>query len=279
MRTFSFTALALVAFAANSVLCRIALREATIDPATFSTIRVLSGAATLLAITAWGTERSGRRGPTSWLSAGLLALYAVPFAYAYTRLSAGTGALILFGTVQLTMLSAALRSGETPQMAQWLGLGLASAGLVYLLLPGLSAPPLLDALEMGVAGIGWGLYSLRGRGSPDPLAQTTSNFVRAVPIVLVVSAAAWPRTHVEPQGAWLAAASGSLASGVGYALWYMALRGLTATRAAIVQLAVPVLAAVGGVLFLAEGIDFRLMCAAFLVLGGIALASLPQNRP
>jgi drug/metabolite transporter (DMT)-like permease len=271
MSTMWWTALALVAFAANSILCRMALQQGAVDPATFSTIRVISGAATLLIVTTW-TQGAGWRVAPSWTSAGVLALYAVPFAFAYTRLSVGTGALILFGCVQATMLVAALRSGERPHAAQWLGLGLALTGLVYLVLPGLSAPPLADAALMGIAGLFWGLYSLRGRGTANPLAQTTSNFVRAIPVVLLVSAVALPRFHVEPRGVWLAAASGALASGLGYAAWFAALGGLTATRAAIVQLAVPVIAASGGVLFLQEAISVRLVLSALMILGGIAVA-------
>ncbi len=277
LRTITFTALALVAFAANSVLCRIALSQATIDAATFSTIRLTAGAATLLLITV--LTRGGAPGvETSWISAAMLFLYAVPFSFAYIRLTTGAGALILFGCVQLTMMSAALWSGERPHPLQWLGLGLALGGLVYLVLPGLAAPSLLGASLMALAGFSWGVYSLRGRGAADPLAQTTNNFVRTVPLVVVVSLFTMPQFHVQRKGVLLAVASGALASGLGYVVWYQALRGLTATRAAVVQLLVPILAAVGGVIFLAEAISLRLAVAAVIVLGGIALALIGRER-
>jgi drug/metabolite transporter (DMT)-like permease len=272
MRTLAYTVLALVAFAANSILCRIALVRPAIDPATFSTLRLTSGAATLLLITA--RQGLAWRAASSWRSAGILVLYAVPFAFAYVGLSAATGALILFGTVQATMLIAAVRQGERPDPMQWSGLGLALAGLVYLMLPGVSAPPPAPATLMVIAGIGWGLYSLAGRTSAEnPLARTTGNFVRAVPMVCAINVVALPQFHAELQGMWLAVASGSLASGVGYAIWYAALRGLTATRAAIVQIAVPLIAALGGVFLLGEGVTLRLMVATVLIAGGIGLTT------
>jgi len=282
MRTLAYTVLALVAFAANSILCRIALSQPAVDPATFSSIRLISGAATLLLVTtmARGTgARSSSSSSSSWIAAGVLAAYAVPFAFAYTQLSAGTGALILFGWVQVTMLVAAVASGERPHAAHWIGLSIALAGLVYLVLPGVSAPPPAGAALMSVAGVGWGTYSLLGRGTKHPLAHTTANFVRAVPMGLAVSAVLFRQFHLEASGAWLAVASGSLASGVGYALWYAALRGLSATRAAIVQLAVPVIAAAGGVLFLGEGLSRRFLIATILIIGGIAMTIRSTERP
>ena len=269
VRTIVFTALALVAFAANSVLCRLALQQNAVDPATFTTIRFASGAVVLLAI-AGGRKPLGRS-KGSWISAGILALYAIPFAFAYVRLSAGTGALILFGSVQLTMLTSARRMGERIRRRQAVGLALALIGLVYLVSPGLSAPSLTGSVMMATAGVFWGLYSLRGRGAVDPLMQTTSNFVRCVPLMLLGSLATLPQFHVRPSGAILAVASGALASGLGYVAWFAALRGLTSVKAAVVQLAVPVIAAAGGVLLLSEPIPTRLVVAAILVLGGIAL--------
>ena len=271
MRTLAYTGFALVAFAGNSVLCRLALRNATIDPATFSSIRLTAGAATLLLVAAW--RRKGKpQIEGSWTSAAMLFLYAVPFSFAYTRLSTGTGALILFGCVQLTMLIAALWVGERPNPFQWLGLFIAVGGLVYLLLPGLDAPSLSGAALMAIAGFSWGVYSLRGRRAPDALGQTTSNFVRSVPMVIAVSIVALPQFAVQRGGVLLAIASGAIASGLGYVVWYQALAGLTATRAAIVQLLVPVLASLGGVLFLTEPISLRLTVSTVIVLGGIALA-------
>lgn len=277
LRTISYTALALVAFAANSILCRIALRNATIDAATFSTIRLTAGALTLLLVTRLVRSNAAPIKP-SWLSAGMLFLYAVPFSFAYTMLSAGTGALVLFGSVQITMMVAALWSGERLHPLQWVGLGLALAGLVYLVLPGLEAPPIAGAALMALAGFSWGVYSLRGRGAPNPLAQTTSNFVRSIPFVVVVSLIALPQLHVEQQGVLLAIASGAIASGLGYVVWYRALRGLSAARASIVQLLVPFLAALGGVIFLAETISLRLVLSTVLVIGGIALALQARAR-
>lgn len=276
-RTIGLTVLALTAFAANSILCRVALREGAIDPATFSTVRVVAGAVTLLLIAAGAGERHTRT-PASWVSAGWLALYALPFAFAYARLSAGTGALILFGCVQTTMLIAAVHEGERLRLAQTFGLAASLGGLVYLMLPGLTAPPWLGALLMAVAGVSWGVYSLRGRGVRHPLAQTTTNFVRAVPLVLLGSIVAWRQFHVETIGVALAVASGALASGVGYVIWYAALRGLTAARAAVVQLAVPVLAAAGGVVFLQETISSRLVVSTVMILGGIGLAIAGRER-
>jgi drug/metabolite transporter (DMT)-like permease len=277
MRTISFTAFALVAFAANSVLCRIALRHATIDAATFSTIRLTAGAATLLLIST-RTRRGTSSAKSSWISAGMLFLYAVPFSFAYTRLSTGTGALILFGCVQMTMMIAALLSGERPHPLQWFGLTLALTGLVYLVLPGLEAPSFAGATLMAIAGVSWGVYSLRGRSAVNPLAQTTNNFLRTVPLVLAVSLLARSQFHVERQGILLAIASGALASALGYVVWYEALRGLTATRAAAVQLLVPILAASGGVIFLAEAVSARLLLSAVMVLGGIALTLIGRER-
>jgi drug/metabolite transporter (DMT)-like permease len=276
MRTVVYSTLALIAFASNSVLCRLALQRAAVDPATFTTIRMISGAAMLLLVVAW-TGRHSAQPAGSWAAAGILSLYAVPFSFAYTGLTAGTGALILFGSVQVTMLVAAARAGERPHWGEWIGLIVALAGLVYLVFPGLSAPPPMAAALMAVAGFCWGLYSLRGRSAPNPLALTTSNFVRSVPMVLVASLVMRDRFHAEFRGALLAVASGALTSGLGYVAWYSALRGMTAVRAAVLQLAVPVLAAVGGVVLLAESISTRLVLSTIMVLGGIALAILSRE--
>ncbi len=269
--TVAYATLALLAFAANSILCRLALREATIDPATFSSIRLVSGAAMLLGITPWTRGDTGNATVGSWVSPAMLFLYAVPFSFAYTQLSAGTGALILFGAVQVTMLVTAVGSGDTLRPVQWVGVLGALAGLVYLVLPGLAAPPPSAAALMGIAGVAWGIYTLRGRGLPNPLAQTRVNFVRAVPLVLIVSVLAAPQTHVSARGVLLAVVSGALTSALGYTIWYSALRGLTATRAAVLQLTVPVLAAAGGVVFLMEPMSLRLAVSALLVIGGVAL--------
>ena len=270
-RTVVCTVLALVAFAANSLLCRQALGHTTIDAASFSTIRLASGAVALLAIT-WAGGRGTNRVRGTWGSAAMLFLYAVPFSYAYVSLGAGTGALILFGSVQATMLAAALFAGERPRATQWIGLTVALAGLVYLVMPGLAAPSPVGSALMGIAGAAWGVYSLRGKGASSPLAETAGNFTRSLPLALCVSLATASHGVWSTQGAVLAIVSGALASGLGYVAWYGALSGLTATRAATIQLAVPVLAAAGGVVFLAEQITMRLLVASALILGGVALA-------
>jgi len=272
------TALALIAFAGNSLLCRAALAAPGLDPGLFTGVRLISGAVVLAAIV-----RSRERihaGAGSWAAGVALFVYAAGFSWAYLRLSAGTGALLLFGAVQATMNLAAWQSGERPGPRALAGLGLAIVGLGVLVAPGLAAPPLGAALLMLGAGVAWGIYSLRGRGSRDPLGETATNFLRAaalaVAMLLVMTLAegtvaptAIDRGSLLPLA--YAAISGALASGVGYAIWYTALRGLTATRAALVQLAVPPLAAIGGIALLGEAPTLRLIGATLLILGGIAL--------
>jgi drug/metabolite transporter (DMT)-like permease len=278
MRTVLLTTLALIAFAANSLLCRLALRGQAIDPATFSAIRIVSGALILGFLVRWPSGAPPKPGASSWTSAGLLFLYAAPFSFAYLHLSAGTGALLLFASVQVTMVLAALVRGERPRPIQWVGLTVAIAGLVYLVLPGLAAPDPFSAALMLLAGIAWGLYSLRGRSTTAPLAQTAGNFARAMPMALVLCLVAWPVPSLKASGVLWAVLSGAIASGIGYALWYAALRHLTAMTAAIVQLAVPILAGAGGVLLLREVLTIRLAVAAVLVLGGISMAILGRPR-
>lgn len=256
----------------NSVLCRLALGASTIDAATFSTVRLFSGAFVLLIISAVFKKENSTSPRGSWTSAVLLFLYAVAFSLAYIGLSAGTGALILFGSVQATMLVYALSSGERPHVLEWAGLFVALAGLVYLVFPGLTAPSPFRSALMAVAGISWGFYSLRGRGTRDPLSDTTGNFVRALPFVVVVNLGMLREFSVSARGLVFAVLSGALASGVGYVVWYTALKGLTATRAATVQLIVPVLAALGGVILLSEDVSTRLLFAAMMILGGVGLA-------
>jgi drug/metabolite transporter (DMT)-like permease len=272
VKTLACTVFALVAFAMNSVLCRLALGASAIDAATFSTVRLFSGALTLLLISAAFKKGDSTSPRGSWISAALLFLYAIAFSLAYISLSAGTGALILFGSVQATMLIYALRSGERPYLLEWAGLLLALIGLVYLVFPGLTAPSPSRSALMAVAGISWGFYSLRGRGTRDPLADTTGNFVRATPLVIAVNLVMLRDAHVSTKGFVFAVLSGALASGVGYVVWYTALKGLTATRAATVQLVVPVLAALGGVLLLSESVSTRLLLSALMILGGVGLA-------
>lgn len=277
--TAMLTTLALMAFAANSVLCRIALGQELIDAASFASIRVISGATVLamIALPRWrrvGYER------TDYGAAAALFLYMIFFSYAYVSLSTGTGALILFGAVQLTMLIAALKAGEEFRMLSWIGLALAAVGLIYLVLPGVTAPDPGGAAFMGVAGAAWGWYTLRGRGVGDPLSATANNFIAGIPPVVIVSFITLRSQHTSLPGIVLAMASGALASGLGYVIWFAALRGLPVTRAAVVQLSVPVLAAFGGVMFLSEAVTTRLVVASLAILGGIWLVLMQRSaRP
>lgn len=272
LQTSILTGCTLIAFAANSLLTRMALGAGSIDAASFMTLRLASGAIMLSVIMATIQRKPVVPLQGKWPAALMLFLYAVTFSFAYLQLAAGTGALILFGAVQVTMILIALKQGEKPQPMEWLGLSFALAGLVYLVSPGLAAPPLLGSALMVMAGIAWGIYSLLGRGTKDPVAYTTANFVRTVPLVVVVSVVSVSQLHLTQTGIILALLSGALASGVGYAIWYAALRGLTATRAATVQLAVPVIASIGGILFLQETLTLRVSLASLLILGGIGLA-------
>jgi drug/metabolite transporter (DMT)-like permease len=277
MRVVILTGLAMVAFASNSLLCRLALRQTTIDAASFTFIRVFSGAIALWVIVI--TRKTGRTSAGNWTSALALFAYAAAFSFAYISLSAGTGALLLFGMVQATMIFWGLRKGERLNARQWFGLAIALAGLVALVFPGLSAPPIGGALLMTGAGIAWGIYSLRGKGAGDPTNVTAGNFWRSVVFAAVLSVSLLHWTSLDPVGIRYAIASGAIASGVGYMIWYSAIPGLKATTAATVQLSVPVLAAVGGILFLGESITLRLLLASLLILGGIGLVVLEKRTP
>lgn len=263
----------MVAFAANSVLNRLALQTTPLDAATFTAVRLLSGAL-MLGLIAFVRHRAVTSAG-SWPSAAALFIYAAAFSFAYTVLGAGTGALLLFGVVQLTMIGYGLGRGERFSALQSLGLVAAFGGLVYFVLPGLSAPPLGPAALMALAGAAWGVYSLRGRGSYDPAAVSAGNFVRTLPFVavLVGLVALLPGTALRPDGlgVFYALLSGAVTSGLGYLVWYAALPSLSATRAGAVQLSVPVLAALGGALLLGEPITLRLALASALILGGIFL--------
>jgi drug/metabolite transporter (DMT)-like permease len=276
-RLFLLTASAMIAFAANSVLCRLALRDTDIDPASFTGLRLLSGALILWLLVRLQQHRALSAGG-SWGSALALFAYAAAFSFAYVSLPAGTGALLLFGAVQVTMILGAARGGEHVSLRQVCGLLLAFAGLVILVLPGISAPPWRGSVLMLIAGIAWGLYSLRGRGATDAIAATAGNFLRAVPMAIALSAFSLAYSPLDPRGALYAVLSGAIASGLGYAVWYTALRGLRAVSAASVQLSVPVIAAVGGVIFLGEIVTLRLLFAGLAILGGIAVVLLSPAR-
>jgi len=278
MRVAILIVFVLLAFAANALLCRIALGRELIDPVSFTTLRLLSGAIILVPLARLaGESRASQRRAGSWLSALALFGYAIPFSLAYLSLDTGMGALILFGCVQATMIGFALLSGERPRPLEWLGLATALGGLVYLVSPGITAPDPLGALLMSTAGIAWGVYSLRGRSVTTPVASTAGNFARTVPMAVIASAVALSFVHAERTGIVLALVSGALTSGLGYVLWYRALRSLTSTRAAIVQLPVPVIAALGGVACLAEQLSPRLVIASALILGGVAIAVLTHS--
>jgi drug/metabolite transporter (DMT)-like permease len=268
-RILVLTALAMVAFASNSILCRAALRETSIDAASFTSIRLVSGAATL-----WLIARAGRRaraGAGNWISAAALWGYAAAFSFAYLELTAATGALLLFGAVQATMIGHGIWTGERLRGPQLVGLFLALGGLTGLFLPGLAAPPPLGAVLMTGAGVAWGIYSLRGRGAGDPMGITAGNFLRAVPMAALVSAFAASRSSLDRAGCLYAISSGALASGVGYAIWYTVLPSLKATQAATVQLSVPVLATLAGIVLLGEPVTLRFLLASACILGGIGL--------
>ncbi len=280
MRTLLTTSLAMVAFAANSVLTRLALDPPDIDAASFTGLRLASGAVTLLVVARAGGRRRTPVDRGDWTSAAALFAYAALFSFAYLELPAGTGALILFALVQVTMITWGIVRGERPRPLQWLGILLALGGLAYLVSPGMAAPSPFGTVAMAGAGVAWGVYSLRGRGPGDPVVRTTDNFVRSVPMVAVLGAVALAGVDLEPRGVLLAIASGAAASGLGYVIWYDALRGLTATRAAAVQLTVPVIASVGGLLFLGEAFTPRLAIATVLILGGVgATLSARSRRP
>lgn len=266
----------MLAFAANSLLCRLALKQTGIDPASFTLVRIASGALALWLIVRVRDGRPAVAG--SWPSALALFAYAATFSFAYVSLTAGTGSLLLFGAVQITMIGVGMYRGERLRPRQTAGLACALAGLVGLLLPGLSAPPWQGSLLMLAAGAAWGVYSLRARGSGDPLQATAGNFLRAVAFAAALGLVMSPWRALDAAGVGWAVASGALASGVGYAIWYTALSALNVTSAASVQLSVPVIAALGGIVLLGEPLTWRLVIASSAILGGIALVIARPSR-
>ena len=280
--TALLTALAMLAFAGNSLLCRLALKGTTIDAGTFTLARVAAAAAVLWLIV-MARRQAGRNGAGAmvlggnWVSALALFCYAAAFSFAYERLSAGSGALLLFAAVQATMIGYGLYTGEPLRPQQWVGLALALTGLVWLMLPSLATPPLASSLLMIAAGIAWGVYSLRGKRVADPVETTAGNFVRAVPMALALVAAIQAQRSMDGTGLAYAVVSGALTSGLGYVIWYTAVPRLRAATAATVQLSVPVIAAVGGIALLGETLTLRLALSAAAVLGGIALVILGKR--
>lgn len=269
MKTVSCTLFALIAFAGNSVLCRMALGDSTIDPPSFTVVRLLSGIVMLMIVLKFTarTKRSFANG--SWISAFMLFLYAIAFSFAYISLDTGTGALVLFGAVQMTMVFISFMRGNRMHISEWVGILIAVTGFVYLVLPSVTTPTFLGFVLMSAAGIAWGIYTLNGRTSMDPLRDTAFNFARTIPFIIALALLAIPSIHLSAEGVMLAVFAGGIASGIGYTIWYVALGGLSATEAAVVQLLVPVIAAVGGLVFLSEAMTVRLVLAAVMILGGI----------
>jgi len=278
INTILSTILAMIAFAANSVLCRLALGENSIDASGFTSIRLISGALVLYIILIASSTNQKPNSKGSWLSALMLFTYAAAFSFAYITLDTGTGALILFGAVQITMILHTVISGNRLHIFEWLGMIIAFAGFVYLVLPGVSAPPLSGFLLMSLAGIAWGVYTLRGRDTTDPKSDTSYNFLRSIPFVIALLIFSIKDLTLSSQGVWLAILSGGITSGIGYVIWYIALRRLSTTIAAVVQLSVPLLAAIGGVLFVTEDISVRLIFSTVLILGGIFIVIFSRKQ-
>src|SRR5205814_2420492 len=275
-RVFFLTLLAMIAFASNSLLCRAALKQTSIDAATFTFVRIFSGAIALWLILTM--RKTTSQSSSNWISALALFAYAAAFSFAYDSLSAGSVALLLFGAVQATMILWGFRKGERLRAIQIVGLIVAVAGLLLLVFPGLSAPPLIGSILMVSAGVAWGVYSLRGKAVRDATASTAGNLLRAVPFAALVSVIMLSKMHLDSLGVMYAVISGAITSGLGYVMWYAALTGLKAASAATVQLSVPVLAATGGILLLGEPITLRYVIASIAVLGGIFLVVIEKRK-
>ncbi len=275
-RLVFLTSLAMLAFAGNSLLCRVALKNTGIDAASFTSIRLISAALTLWLVVRVSSKSNSGQG--NWPSALALFAYAAGFSFAYINLTAATGALLLFGAVQTTMSGFGIWRGERLLKLQLFGLVLALGGLIGLTLPGLSAPPLASSLLMIGAGIAWGIYSLRGKGAGDPTLVTAGNFLRTVPITLALSILMAAQISWDSAGILYAIMSGAVTSGMGYAIWYKALPALKATQAATVQLSVPVIAAIGGIVLLGEPLTLRLVLASIAIISGIALVILERKK-
>ena len=281
MRLLFITTITMIAFAANSVFGRLALGSGAIDPAGYSLVRLGTGAimlALLVAMRPGGSALAARFSHGTWASAAALFGYAAAFSFAYLWLDTGVGALILFACVQGTMIGWSIAKGEHPTTLEWLGLAIAFAAFIWLVSPGLSAPDPAGAVLMALSGVAWGVYSLRGRGQADPLAATAGNFVRSVPFAIVLVAFFLTRLEASAWGIALATASGAVTSALGYALWYRALRELTPTQGAIVQLTVPAIATAGGILFMGEVLTLRFIVCSVAILGGVAIAILARQR-
>lgn len=274
-----YTALALIAFAGNSILCRLALSEDSIDAASFTSIRLISGFAALAIIVGFPRKRESKPEKTrSWLPALLLFSYAVTFSFGYLSLDTGTGALILFGAVQSTMIIASLVSGNRLRFVEWIGMLCAFSGFTYLVAPTVNTPSFSGFIMMTLSGIAWGLYTLIGRGSSAPVLENHYNFLKTLPFIGIMLVFTFRDVNLSHEGILLAIISGGLASGLGYAFWYAALKGLSITHAAVLQLFVPIIAALGGVFFSGETISLRLFLSTLLVIGGILIVILSARR-
>jgi drug/metabolite transporter (DMT)-like permease len=273
LKTIGYTIAALIAFAANSVLGRMALKDNAIDASSFTAIRLLSGALMLFILYTLFNSKDQKnkqeKKAGNWKAPLMLFVYAITFSFAYISLDTGTGALVLFGAVQLTMIIASLISGHKLHKAEWVGIIVSFSGLAYLIYPTITTPSIFGFVLMGISGIAWGIYTLTGRGSVNPLRDTTINFSYTIPYVAILAIIMLPHIQISTEGIILAVLSGALASALGYTLWYIALAGLSATEAAVVQLSVPVIASIGGVVFLSESVTMRLIISCALVLGGI----------
>ncbi len=281
MATVFYTTLALIAFAGNSVLCRMALGDEAIDASSFTVLRLLSGILVLFFILQYSSKSSESNvamSKGSWKSAAYLFIYAICFSYAYITLDTATGALILFGAVQLTMMLVSFLMGSRFNKLEWSGLIIAFAGFVYLVIPKVSTPSIYGFMLMAVSGVAWGMYTLAGKKSQQPLNDTAYNFLRTFPLVIICALLSFSFFEITPKGAVLAMLSGGIASGLGYTIWYIALRDLSAIQAAALQLSVPVIAAIGGILIVNETMSARLLIAALFILGGIALTIKGKQR-
>ena len=278
LKTIIYTSLALIAFAANSVLCRKALGEGKIDAAGFTIIRLLSGSLILFIILNLPKRKKTVKSNGNWFSSMMLFLYAVCFSFAYITLDTGTGALIAFAVVQITIISQALFSGHRLSALEIFGTIMAFAGFVYLVFPELNTPTIKGFILMTISGVGWGMYTIRGQGSINPLNDTAFNFIRTIPFVLVLFVLSIKYINLSFEGVLLALISGAITSGIGYTIWYLALMGLSKIQSAVVQLLVPIIAAFGGVIFMNEVIGSRLSISSMLILGGILVVLIGKNR-
>ena len=277
MKIILFTTLALLAFAGNSILCRLALDENSIDAASFTSIRLLSGILVLFVILIIVQPKDTITSKGSWYASFMLFFYAIAFSYAYLSLDTGTGALILFASVQITMIIVGIYLGNKLHLLEWVGVIVSFSGFVYLVFPDLTSPSLIGFILMLIAGVAWGLYTLTGKKSKNPLSDTAFNFMRTLPLVIILMTLTFQNITLSSEGIIIAIISGGLTSGIGYTLWYLALGGLSSIQAAVVQLLVPVLAALGGVLFADEYLSFRLVISTTIILGGILMVILCKS--